>query len=295
MYKLACVLVFAAVLAVALVAYNTFAALGRARREELDAKMRSDLLVGIRKPMDRFISEGRLFQVRLAFAIIPAIIIAGAFLLAGLHSPIAIIVVAGVVAFGGWQIPLAYYKRLVAKRQEAYEGKILDLTMGLANALKAGMALPQALEKVMSQMGGVMQEELSIVLREYRLGKDLVEALGRLHERMPCEDMRLLTSAVKLTTQSGGSLAEVLAEMVVMIRGRKEFQDKLKTLTAQGRFEAIAMASAPIFAFFILYFVNPDLMYPLVTTVTGWLAIGATLVLVVIGFIIIQKIVTIEV
>lgn len=187
----------------------------------------------------------------------------------------------------------ARYREL--KRRQLFEAKILDLTMGLANAMKAGMALPQALEKVSEQMGGVMRDELSVTLREYRLGMSISDAVGRLADRMPCEDMRLLTSSIRLTTQTGGSLVDVLSQMVETIRGRTEFQEKLKTLTAQGKFEALAMASAPMAAFVILYFCQPDLMSPLVTTMVGWTAIAVALVLEIIGFFVIRNLVTIEV
>ena len=181
------------------------------------------------------------------------------------------------------------------KRKAMFEDRILDLTMGLANAMKAGMALPQALEKVSEQLGGVMREEISVVLREYRLGMGMTESIDRLVDRMPCEDIRLLASAVRLSTQTGGSLVDVMEQLVDTIRNRTEFQQKLKTLTAQGRFEAMAMASAPLAAFVLLYVCQPDLMKPLVTTTTGWIAIGVAAVLEVIGFVVIKKIVTIEV
>lgn len=196
---------------------------------------------------------------------------------------------------GSWLGPRWLGVWRARKRRLAFEAKILDLTMGLANAMKAGMALPQALEKVGEQMGGVMKEELSVTLREYRLGMGIVDAMERLRGRMPCEDMRLLTSAIRLTSQTGGSLVDVLTQMVDTIRNRVEFQQKLRTLTAQGKFEALAMASAPLAAFVLLYFCQPGLMMPLVTTVTGWCAIAAALTLEVIGYIIIRKIVTIEV
>ena len=182
-----------------------------------------------------------------------------------------------------------------AKRHRLFEGRILDLTMGLANAMKAGMAFPQALEKVSAQLGGVMQEEIAVVLREYRLGMGIADSMTRLSERMPCEDMRLIVSAVKLTMQTGGSLVDVLAQLVDTIRNRTEFQAKLATLTAQGKFEAMAMASAPLLAFVVLYICQPDLMLPLVTTGTGWIAIGVALALEAAGFFVIKKIVTIEV
>ncbi len=140
-----------------------------------------------------------------------------------------------------------------------------------------------------------MRDEIAIMLREYRLGISIADAMGRLATRMPCEDMRLLTCSVRLTIQTGGSLVDVLSQMVETIRQRTEFHEKLRTLTAQGRFEAMAMAAAPLAAFVILYVCQPDLMRPLVTTTIGWGAIGIMLVLEVIGFVFIRRIVTIEV
>ncbi|MBQ2625621.1 MAG: type II secretion system F family protein [Kiritimatiellae bacterium] len=211
-----------------------------------------------------------------------------------------LVVVQTVKAAGGspflsWLGPRWIAKYRESQRKKAFGNRILDLTMGLANAMKAGMALAQALEKVSEQLGGVMREEISVVLREYRLGMGITDAMARLAERMPSEDMHLLTSAIRLTTQTGGSLVDVMEQLVDTIRNRTEFQQKLKTLTAQGKFEAMAMASAPLFAFVLLYFCQPDLMRPLVTTTTGWVAIGAVVVLEVAGFFVIRKIVTIEV
>lgn len=296
MHLLVYILVFTAVLLLAAVVGQMVAAAGRSRREELDAERRATLAEsGAVAPMDRFVTGGRLFQIRLTACVVPAVLIPLTFLLAGLSNPVLLLAMAGGAGFAGWMLPLSHYRKLVENRQLEFESKILDLTAGLSNGLKAGMALPQALERVSGQMKGPMQEELNIVLREYRLGKDLVESLLRMHDRMPCEDLRLLSSAIRLTTQSGGSLVDVLSEMVVMIRGRRDFQDKLQTLTAKGRFEAIVMASMPLFAFAILYFVNPELMTPLVTTTTGWVAISFALVLETVGFLVIKKIVTIEV
>lgn len=198
-------------------------------------------------------------------------------------------------SFLSWLGPKWIAKYRARQRKRAFDDRILDLTMGLANAMKAGMALAQALEKVSEQLGGVMREEIAVVLREYRLGMGLTDSMARLAERMPGEDMHLLTSAIRLTTQTGGSLVDVMEQLVVTIRNRTEFQQKLRTLTAQGKFEAMAMASAPLLAFCLLYFIQPDLMRPLVTTTVGWIAIGVVVVLEVLGFVVIRKIVTIEV
>lgn len=193
--------------------------------------------------------------------------------------------------FGPYWVGLYRQKR----RRELFETRILDLVMGLTNAMKAGMALPQALDKVGSQMGGVMGEEIANMLHEYKLGMGISDAVQRLSERMPGEDIRLIASAVRLSTQTGGSLVDVMEQLSIMIRNRTEFKEKVKTLTAQGRFEAMAMAAMPLVAFLLLYFLHPEMMLPLVTTAKGWMAVGASIGLDIAGFVVIKKIVTIEV
>ena len=201
------------------------------------------------------------------------------------------------LAFGclGSFLPLVWFRRKVAQRKELFNSQILELTTGLATGMRSGQAFPAALESVSNRIQWPMKEELAIVLREYRLGSDLPEALDRLNQRIPSEDLTLLIGSIRLTTQSGGSLAEVLDRMVEMIRGRREFQDKVKAMTAQGKFEAIAMSLAPLFVFLLLFLIDRPLMLPLVTTVPGWITIAADATLVTIGFLVIRKIVTIEV
>ena len=194
-----------------------------------------------------------------------------------------------------FQIPKWWLHRRIKKRQAKFDSRLTDLTLGLANGLRSGAALPQSMEIVSRDLGGPMTEEMSLVLHEYRLGMDLPESLDRLCERMPGEDLALLVTAIRLTMQSGGSLAEVLDRITDTIRHRVDFQDRLATMTAQGRFEAIAMAAAPMMAFIILFLLDRPLMEPLVTTKIGWSALGVVVVLEVVGFLVINKIVTIKV
>jgi len=288
-------LVFAAVVAGLWVVWTMADAAGLAESEKLDFEnnLRAD---GRQKtPLERFVSPGRLFRLQLAFALFPGFLVPICFLLAGFREPVFLVVFGGVFGFAGWKLTRFYFNHLVKKRQTAFELKILDLTSGLANALKAGMAFPQALERIAARMDGPMREELSIVLREYRLGTEMPLALERLVERMPCEDMQLLMASVRLTTQTGGSLADVLAEMTEMIRGRREFAAKVKTLTAQGRFEGYVLGFMPVVAFALFYFIQPEMMSVLFTTVVGWTAVGVALILEAIGFVVISKITTIEV
>ncbi|NMA20955.1 MAG: hypothetical protein GX927_10295 [Lentisphaerae bacterium] len=242
----------------------------------------------------RFISSEELHQKSWSAAVCASAIIIVVLLFAGVYSPwilLPLCVLGGAAAF---QLPRVWLNWKIKQRLEQIADGMMDLTFGLASALRAGVSLPQALESVSHNIGGPIQEEIGFLLREYRLGVDLPEGLMKLCRRIPNEDLFLLATSVRLTLQSGGSLAEVLEKITETIRNRTEFQQKVKTMTAQGRFEAIAMASAPLVAFVVLFAIDQDLMLPLITTRIGYAAIGFTILLELIGFFWIHKIVTIE-
>lgn len=192
-------------------------------------------------------------------------------------------------------LPVLFVRHRVATRVALFQSQILELTNGIAAGMRAGQAFPAALDSVSRRIAWPMSEELQTVIRENRLGLDMTEALARLQERLPSEDLALIVGAVRLTTKSGGSLAEVMERMTELIRARNDFQERLKNLTAQGKFEAVAMSLMPLVVFLILFFENRPLVMPLVTTTVGWTAIFAVVLLVLCGYLCIRRIVTIEV
>ena len=246
-------------------------------------------------PIYRFTTPQRLIQTRWSVAMLAGGFASSVLIAFGIFNPFWIFLVALVVGFVAFQLPQAWVQYRIKRRRRRFESRLVDLTIGLANGLRSGAALPQSLELITRDIGGPIGEEFGLLLHEYRLGVDLPDGLVKLCRRMPTEDMQLLATAVRVTMQAGGSLAEVLDKISGTIRERIEFYEKLRTMTAQGRFEAIAMAVAPLLAFGILYLVDPELMKPFVTTTTGWMMFGVMICLEIVGFLFINKIVTVEV
>jgi len=204
-------------------------------------------------------------------------------------------VVAAAAGAAAFALPWLYYRRKVDKRRAAFRARLLDVILGINNGMRSGVALPQALEVVGRDIGGVMQEEIAMTLYEYRLGIDLTEALTRLEKRMPDDNLKLFVTAVGISQQTGGSLADIMEKLIETIRQRSIMEDKINTLTAQGKFESIVMSCAPLMAFVVLYLLDRQLMEPLVTTVLGWGAVCVVLMLETIGYLFIRKIVKVEI
>jgi len=280
------ILVFASIAAISYMVFSTV--YNYMRERKLERRSRNEA-------MGKVVDPQKMFQKQMLFSGMAAALVSVALVCGSVFSLYVIVpacVVSGIVWY---YVPYFYYLWKVKARQQEIEAKLLDFVMTLANGLKSGMALVQSLEAVTRRSSGPIQEEFQQLLREYRFGLELTEAFENLAKRVPCEDLTLLVTSIKLTTKTGGSLVDVLSEMVVTIRQRTEFQEKVKTMTAQGRFEALAISLSPLFAFGVLYMLNRELMQPLLTTGTGWCAIGIIVALIGTGFYIINKIVTIEV
>ena len=257
-------------------------------RKELGGRRSED------ESLRRFISPGELVQRRFYFALIAGLVLFVLQLLFGVEKMQIAVPVSFAASVAAYWLVLAYYRCKAVKRKEAFDAKVLDLTMGLANGMKSGLAIGQALDAVAARIGDPMREELVATLREHRLGLDLSSAIENLYRRMPSEDLNLLATSIALTTRSGGSLVEVLEEMVATIRARTEFNGKLKNMTAQGRYEALVISLAPVAAFVLFYFIDPALMRPLVQTGVGWIAIGVAAALIATGYTILRKMTNVE-
>jgi tight adherence protein B len=246
-------------------------------------------------PIYRFTTPERLLQTSWSMCILAAGLATAIPIAFGILNPFLLVFLAVLLGYIAFQLPGKWLNMKIKKRRQLFESRLVDLVMGLSTGLRSGAALPQSLEMLTRDMGGPIGEEFAQLLHEYRLGVDMPDGLAKLCRRMPSEDLNLIATAVRVTLQAGGSLAEVLDKISGTIRERTEFYEKLRTMTAQGRFEAIAMALAPLAAFLLLYMIDSELMKPFVTTKTGWMMFGVMLGLEGIGFFFINKIVSVEV
>lgn len=281
--------------AVAMLVYIVISLVQSFTLEHADRKLKEQDSDGAANNIYYFIRRTTLQQLQLSIGTLLSGLLIAILVFCQVYDLRIIIPATSVLFLAGMAAPWLYFNGKARKRAIEFESSILDLALGLTSGLRAGQALPQALEVFSRRCEGPMKEELMIVIREYRLGLELAEALQRMYNRLPCEDLQLLIISIRLTTQSGGSMADVLGRITQMIRGRTEFQQKLRALTAQGRFEALAMSLAPLIAFLLLFFINNELMLPMVQTAIGWCAIGVMLTLEIIGYFVIRAIVNIEV
>ena len=196
----------------------------------------------------------------------------------------------------GWQngqSPLARY--LDSRRRAAFNAQLPEALATMSNALRAGLSIAQAFDSIVDQGDAPMCEEFAILQRQLRVGMSFEDALESLSQRVGSDDLTLVTTAILISRKTGGNVTEIFDKISETIRGRMRIERKVKSLTAQGRLQGIVVSLMPIFLGLIMTLIRPNLMIPFFTSVMGLMSIAATVALVVVGWLMIRKIIKIDV
>ena len=206
-------------------------------------------------------------------------------------------------AIFGLFIPRIYLSFAAKRRMRAFENQLSDTLNLWVNALRSGYSVLQAMEAIATELPPPVSVEFERVVQEVRLGLGLPQALYNMLHRVPSDDLDLVITAVNIQREVGGNLAEVLDTISFTIRERVRIKGEIRTLTAQGRLSGWIISLLPIGLALVLMLINPDYMGQLLAFAPpylfslpcGWIVVGASLLMMLIGFLIIQKIVDIEV
>jgi tight adherence protein B len=199
---------------------------------------------------------------------------------------------AALSALGFASIPLLVVRHKASKRIQAFETQLPDVLITLAASLRAGHSLRQAILAVVDESAEPARKEFGRVLTEASLGRPMEEALGDMAGRLASEDFDYVVTAVTVQRQVGGALAGLLDLVADTVRGRQQFQRKVRSLTAMGRMSAIILIALPFVIAAALTALNPDYMDPLYTTPTGHMLIALGLGGMAVGSLFLKKIVS---
>jgi len=192
-------------------------------------------------------------------------------------------------------LPKKIYRWLRQRRINKIQEQLPDALMMLSGTMKAGLGFAPALESLVKDGYPPLAQELALVLREQRLGVKTEEALDHFAERVPILDVTLFVSAVSISRDVGGNLAESLKTLAETLRRRLIMENKVKALTSQGKLQGIVMALLPVAIAGYLTFAYPDTMAPMFNTWLGFAVIGVCAVLEYIGYKMCVKIMTIDI
>jgi tight adherence protein B len=179
------------------------------------------------------------------------------------------ILVALGVGLGTGVLPLLYIQFRKKRRLKAFANQLpfaLDL---IKSSLEAGHSLQRALQVLVSEFADPLGSEFRTVLEQNRIGLPLPRALEDMLKRVPEDDLRLMVVAVRVQSEVGSSLAQIVGRLSEIVRVRQRLRMQIRALTAQSRFGGLVVGCLPVVVLFLFSLIQPSYTNQLFHDPTG--------------------------
>ena len=163
----------------------------------------------------------------------------------------------------GYMAPRFWVGRRASGRIAAFNAQLAETINLLANALRSGNSIAQAMTLAAREAPYPTNVEFARVVAEIGLGIPPEEALSNLMRRVPSEDLDLMITAVNVSAEVGGNLAEVLEKIGETIRQRMSLKGDIATLTAQQQGAGYIVSILPVLIGIVLFLLNGKYMKPM--------------------------------
>jgi tight adherence protein B len=211
-------------------------------------------------------------------------------------------IIAGLVGAAiGLFWPRFYVKGQQVKRLQRFNDQLGDMLNLMVNGLRAGYSTMQAMEAVSKELPAPISDEFRRVVQEMQLGVSMEQSLDNLLRRIPSDDLDLCITAINVQREVGGNLAEILDTISYTIRERVRIKGEIRVLTTQVMYSGRFLSMMPLFVMGILYVLNREYMMEFFKPENnagmpcGYIGLACSAFLIMIGYVVMNKIGDIEV
>jgi tight adherence protein B len=174
-----------------------------------------------------------------------------------------------------WQ--KAGYKKLITSQLE----QAVEI---MAAVLRSGGGILASLDKAIEEIPNPLKRELERVAAEIKLGVPASQAFISLTERVPIQEMSMLSMAVNLQeTGMSVNMASVFDQIQINIRSRQAFQEELRVLVAENKMAGWVVGTIPFITISIMRHMAPEFTKPLFSTALGLTVFVSSTVVILIG------------
>jgi tight adherence protein B len=191
--------------------------------------------------------------------------------------------------------PFLYLYIKKNKRMKKFQVQLPEALDLMARSLRAGHAFSTGMKLAAEEFEDPLGPEFSVTLDEINFGLGVPDALNNFVNRVECQDLNFFVVAVILQRETGGNLSEIMENIAYLIRERFKLYGKVKTLAAEGKLSMWVLLALPFFIIGALFVVNPAYIMDLFIEPVGRIMCGIALVMMFIGYLVMRRMVNIEV
>jgi tight adherence protein B len=165
----------------------------------------------------------------------------------------------------------------------------------LSGYIKAGHSFPEAVASAIPLLPGGIREEISWLSRLNRLGTPLPDAFLAWEIRMPSPEVSLVARPMRIALSTGGNIVSLLERARDVLRARQRQQDKLRSMTAQARLQAIVLTMLPPIFLAVLSRMEDGFLEAILNSGPGRMILLSAALLQFIGWLFIRNILSVKI
>ena len=189
------------------------------------------------------------------------------------------------VSAAGFPVYLKARRDSGKKKFEEQLGQAMPL---IASNLRAGSSVAQAIGPVAENMSDPIKSEFRRLASDIRAGTPVPEALDKVADRTGSRDLHLFATAVDISQQTGGSLADITENVGQTVRARVEARKTIRSKTSLNRIESQIMVGLPVFMMAALLTISPS-HREFYSQPSGWALIALAVVLDALAYLMMRK------
>ena len=202
---------------------------------------------------------------------------------------------AGIGAIAGGGLPVLLVRRRIARRKRLFVAAFPDAVDLIIRAVKSGLPVTEALQSAADELPNHVGALFREVTGQIKLGRSLDEALAGVSRRMEIAELRFFVISLAIQQETGGNLAEILQNLVTLMRRRSQVKLKIRAMSSEARASAMIIGALPFVMFGILYLVDSEYVLKLFDDPRGHLMLAASAFSLTTGLAIMSKMVRFEI
>jgi tight adherence protein B len=174
----------------------------------------------------------------------------------------------------GTALPHKVIGRMGKRRVAAFVALFPEAIDLMVRALRSGLPISEAIVGAGHEIADPVGNELGRVEGGMRMGRDLDSLLWDIATRIDVPEFRFFIIALSVQRETGGNLAETLANLADVLRRRRQMRAKVRAMSSETRATTMILGGMPILVIVMLALTSPHYLVPLYSDVRGLILDG---------------------
>lgn len=165
----------------------------------------------------------------------------------------------------------------------------------MVRGIRSGLPIIESIKVVGQEMPDPIGIEFRTIADSVRMGRGMEEAMWDVAKRIDVPEFRYLIIALSIQKETGGNLAETLANVAEVLRKRRQLKLKIKAMSSEAKASSMILGALPFLVTGVLSAIASDYVMMLFNDPRGNVLLGIAIGMLGTGIFIMSQMINFEI